>query len=261
MQNGEVIIDESGAVLKNWAIKLEWMPESFRQFYDKIYQDLNAMARQAINAFRWRQNVSGNHQPFSFVSFQWSSDASDWAPMPSDTRTSVWVLKGFDISASGLTQLVEIFGSGKIEPFAHELIREARSLLLSAPRSALLIAIASLETGLKAYLNDLIPNSDVLLNRMQSPPILTLIQEVIPELCKIRQRPSEYFPFNKENKDYLKKWVRQRNDVAHGKNVRLDSEKLDGFIMFSADFLYLLDYHMGCAWAREFLVTDHFKIG
>ncbi len=181
--------------------------------------------------------------------------------MPSDTRTAVWVPKGFDISASGLTQLVEIFGSGKKEPFAHELIREARSLFLSAPRSALLIAVASLETGLKTYVNDLIPNSNILLNKMQSPPILTMVQDVIPELHKIFQRDCKNFPFNRENKEYLQKWVAQRNDVAHGKNVSPSSEKLNGFMMFASDFLYLLDYHMGFPWAQEFLVTDHFKIG
>jgi hypothetical protein len=60
------------------------------------------------------------------------------------------------------------------------------------------------------------------------------------------------FSLNNEEKDFLKKWVAQRNEVAHGRKKAVDHRGLQVFLLFVQRLLYKLDVCRGHSWANRF---------
>ena len=139
------------------------------------------------------------------------------------------------------------------EPLGHELIREALDFASSNPRSALLIGVSALETGLKEYIQFRVKYSDLILEKMPSPPAVTMVQEVIPNLHTALEISSKRFPLAKLEADLLKKWILRRNQIAHGTEKQLDRQKLIKFLEFVRELLYELDAHRGFQWADSLL--------
>jgi hypothetical protein len=80
-----------------------------------------------------------------------------------------------------------------------------------------------------------------------------MFQEVLPITIKAKGLSSDHFPLKKHAKDYLRKWVTQRNQVTHGTKHSVDADKVEEFIQFAKDILYLLDHIEGHEWALDHL--------
>ena len=252
------IIDSEGRITPKWRVPLGIMPEKHRLFQRNLSGDLHKTARNFIATLRWRQGASGGYSPLAHVSFKWSNDAATWHVLPSDFTARVDVAQGVDTRSEDLAEVADLL-SEEAEPFAHELVREARQLASVAPRSALLIAMSALETGLKHYVAHLVPNAELLLERIPSPPLLTLLYEVIPRIHKSKKIHSAQIPLADEERIYLQKWIAQRNQIAHGTKEKVDTDDLFEFILFITDLLYVLDYHRGHSWALAQLTSRRIR--
>ena len=76
----------------------------------------------------------------------------------------------------------------------------------------------------------------------------------IPDLHSALTVTNTSFPLKKEDKDYLTKWITQRNQVAHGLKKDVNIYDLLVFIEFVQAVLYKLDVCRGHEWAESFAV-------
>lgn len=148
---------------------------------------------------------------------------------------------------------------GNIEPLGHELIREAFDISHQVPRSSFMIGVSALETGLKNYVQFRVPNSDILLEKIQqSPSAFTMVQEVIPASHRGLKLESAEFPLTSKLADYLRTWVLKRNKVTHGSLQSVNIPELLEFLNFVRTLLYKLDVCRSHDWAKAFTSTnDH----
>ncbi|MBN4098573.1 hypothetical protein [Methylobacterium sp. OT2] len=252
-----VIVDEAGKVAPNWSLPLSLMPRAVRNYQPALQQTLADLIRNYVKNWRWRYNSWGPHSPFAHVSFDWSDDKDIWHPMPFDYGIgSAISLTGLNTDLDIMNEVAQFIAGRVYEPFPHELRREAADLVQGRPRSALLVAVTALETGIKHYIAQLAPDTRSLLEKMPSPPAVTLIQEIIPALHKARLIETDLFPLDGDAEKYLKKWISQRNQVAHGVKKTVKSEELTDFIVFVTNILYAFDHLTGHAWALERVQSD-----
>lgn len=245
-------IDEHGHIPEGFAVRLEWLPINFQNFYDDVNLQLSSVIRSYVNTLRWVQDIPCKHNPFSFRAFGWSFDKELWRSMPGGISVGGTVHRG--VKLTELNQVTALWTNNQGEPMAHELLREAFDVLPSNPRSALLIGVTALETGLKHFIDYLIPNAAILLEKMPSPSALTMIRDVIPELQKQTNHP--IWTLAKTDLDTVRKWIELRNKVAHGSHRKLASKEVEAFLVLIQRVLYELDYHRGHEWVKNLNVLD-----
>lgn len=243
----EAVIERDGRIPEKWAIPLAIMPRKFQQYSRRIHSELAELARRFVKAVRWLQRTAGKQNPFAHVTFEWSVDKMLWHRMPRDFGVRVFAPQGIDLSPSAVKKIQELWLSGQYEPLGHELIREAMDVSFTNPRSALLIGVTAVETGLKRYIQLRVPRSEMILEKIPSPPALTMLQEVIPALHKAAGEYHADIPLGKKQVDFLKKWITQRNQVAHGVKASVDIDELSKLLEFIQMLLYRLDVCAGQA--------------
>jgi hypothetical protein len=226
------LINASGKVSKAYLPTLAQLPSKARHWLSEHQKGLSAQLFLFLRTLRWRTFVSGGHTPFSFIGFNWSYDRKNWTEAPRNFDFRITDSQGVATADDILAKTVGLMKSGQTEGFGHELLREAYTLVSHAPRSALLIGVSALETGIKSHITKLEPNAASLLEKIQSPPALTLLQEVLPALYKANGRDVSYIPLVASDSKYLRKWITQRNQIAHGAKQSVDIDKLYEFIIF-----------------------------
>lgn len=250
------IVDADGHIKPHFMIPFRLLPKGAKPWLQKLSAEMADLLRSFVTTLRWIQGSSGGHQPFSSVDETWSADGKIWTRVPRDTSVSLVRQKGLDTSSPAFEFACKLIGDDVPEPFAHELVREAGELVKRAPRSALLIAYSALETGIKSYLAHLLPGAKPLIVKVPSPPVITLLQEVIPAILSERGIQMPHLPLQPAAVKYLKKWVAQRNLVAHGLKPSVDRNELASFVTFITDILYLLDASRGHGWALKNLQSE-----
>lgn len=243
------IVDEFGNVKEGWAIPFDLLPSGAKPWLDKFRKGARETLKDHIRTLRWRQSAALGHQPFRFGSLDWSDDGNVWSCVPRDIDASVLTVAAFEVDEVSLKEAAALVASKYVEPIGHEIICEARGLIYSAPRSALLIVFSALEAGLKKHLSFLLPGGDVLIDRLPSPPVTAILKDVIPQLHASRGIDPSYFPLSKEMEKLLMKWVAQRNQVAHGVKLSVDFDTLKEFVDLVSDILYAFDVCQGHGWA------------
>ena len=259
MRDLETIIDITGRIRTNSYVPFELLPSASKPWISDASRDMGRTLKDHVKTLRWLQNVSGGHEPFAVVGSMFSEDGSEWRSLPSGFSARKSVLKGLDVSARRLEEAAPLLSEKENEPLAHELVREARELVGSAPRSSLLISFSALEAGIKTLISHLVPDANPLVEKIPSPPLVTLIQEVVPSILARCGHTAAYLPLNERAVKYLKKWVQQRNMIAHGFGQSVDRDELDSFTLFVTDILYIIDYYRGFSWACKNLTTDYFR--
>jgi hypothetical protein len=68
---------------------------------------------------------------------------------------------------------------GKEEPLAHQLLSEAWKQFSSSPRSALVLAVAAIEVGVKIYVTQRILGSEWLIENLPAPPIDKILSQYV----------------------------------------------------------------------------------
>jgi hypothetical protein len=135
-------------------------------------------------------------------------------------------------------------------PFARELFREAWSQKYTNPRSALVIGVAALETGVKDLIVELSPQSTWLIRHLPSPPIYRILSEYFPLL---RTNNERVLPPTSEMVKQVRNWIDRRNELSHGKSPEINAEDLTDFLTLVSDLLYMCDYARGFDWALELI--------
>lgn len=176
-------------------------------------------------------------------------------PSPRHPVISLKMRKGIKWSDSEVVELEKIWKSKDIEePLAHELLREAVSVLDSSPRSALLILCSALEIAVKQHVGYMVPKSTWLITELPSPPIIKILYKYFPEL----HPDSTVVPSWEKLRSLFKifdEMIVQRNKLAH-RGEFSDVESLGKYIDCVRNFLYIIDALEGHEWAKSRVDTN-----
>lgn len=229
---------------------LSILPASIRSALGDAGSKIAQAVRRAVELVRWRSGSDGQYQPLSAIVNQdrWSTDGVNWHQLPTDTyavsETDSWKELG-DAVVGDLRDLAD----GKwTEPVGHSLWREAWKLRNLAPRSALVIGVASAEVAFKELVSDLVPDAGWIVQNAPSPPLVKMLSEYLPSLPARNKFDEKVLPPSKSTLDVLKKAVAQRNKATHvGQTVKTDS--VEQTLLSIRSILWLLDYYRGHRWA------------
>ncbi len=212
-----------------------------------IYRTLHDWASRVWRLLRWRSDAIGSHELFqTILASEWSRDGQPpWYKLPVKgyLRTGGWAIPRLDVPVAYSVQ--RLLTSGIAEPTSEELLREAWAGHGANPRAGLLLAVAAAEVGFKELVTDLVPEVRWFTLNVQSPPLVRLLSNSLPEL-PVRRGVAA--PPPREIRRVMQKAVEARNDLAHhGEFDRLGVD-LDEVLEVVRSLLHQFAYYRGFTW-------------
>jgi hypothetical protein len=154
------------------------------------------------------------------------------------------------VTRDGVRQVVAALDDGSALPLAHQLLREAWNLHWTSHRSSLVIGMTAAEVGVKQHIARLLPDTQFLLEEMPTPPLDKLIARILPTL-PIRVDVAADRRYPPHLRRVIKEAIEDRNRVTHRGST--PSLYLRMVLESIREFLYLLDFYEGHAWAKTHL--------
>jgi hypothetical protein len=237
---------------------IEYYPNPFVSFVDKVNKKLSNSARTAISFIRWRYAQEGPPAPISSRGLSWSNnDGKTWYPLPGwysiqDVTAPSSVLKLEEISMHELSESISL---GLEEPVYHELLREAKELKFKSSRSSILISISAAEVAVKGVIYKLVPNSQWLIENVQSPPIIRIIKDYFPQIVP-EEKYSKIKKVCESLTSTLEKAIFIRNRVAHRGESPPEDEKVESIIQTVEQLLWVCDYCSGYEWSVDYINSE-----
>lgn len=256
------IADSSGQLLVPLQrIPMHCMPPRLSDYAATIQAELSDAANRALGLLRWRSAELGRRRPISGGVHEWSLGNGEWHPFPSgETGARILPSAYLELSREASEDLQHLFAGEESEPFAYELLREAWELRESHPRSALLIAVAALEVGVKHYIAKRDPGSEWLSD--ESPPVVDLLRDYVPNLdppngsSPAASRAS--VPRGEVLKE-LEKRVFERNRIVHdpaahtSRKPIVTPDRARSAVLAAREVLMGLDAADGQLWAEGYV--------
>jgi hypothetical protein len=228
--------------------------KEYREFVYSICAKLDSITTDVIHRIMWRNGLLGGasqleeSEPGSLL---WDEDERfedehRFLPnrVPQGVRylslPEMWI---GEFEHNGVTTLRA--------PVSFELLSEAFRIADTCPRSSLVISVAALETGLKLYIVKVRPQTEWMVENLQSPPVVKILREYFDTLpCVNNQLESAKRPPKKYISD-IRKAIELRNKISHGKAKSVKASFLKEVLMQCRDLLYYLDWLAGEVWALE----------
>jgi cold shock CspA family protein len=229
----------------------EIMPLAFQDFSSRVNTELTDYAFRTVRVLRWRNDVEGAHNPFSYRGFKWSFDSTEWHPMPSTATVKTGSIGSLRVTDAELQAVRQTVADWSDEPLSHQLFREAWAQRGTNRRSALVIGVSAVEVATKECIAALAPHAEWLVRELQSPPVEKMLREYVPTL-PAKNTLSGEVRFPTETLDELKKAIGWRNEVAHGGTLPVRWDRVEAFLELAArDLIWLLTYYSGADWAFD----------
>lgn len=230
------------------------------QFYTTLYSALYTTLQRAVFMFRWRHGIIGSFDPILYnFSIGWSFDEVDWKPVFAPAQLKLVFNLGYvnkSSSAATMKDVHALVSESVSEPLGHELFNEAYALQNSNPRSALIIGVAALETGIKECASLLVPQSQWLIRNTPSPPLDKMLKHLLPELPVRNTINGKVVAPSKRILKIVRDAMEARNGIVHGKSLVNPRGMLNDFLTASRDLLYLFDFYSGHIWAWDLIRQD-----
>jgi hypothetical protein len=250
--DGSPLIDVQGNVRGRHVLPVGSLRAPLRDEIRAMQVALHETAVSVARALRWRLAAGGPHPPLGGSKGpEWSTDGAAWKRLPSDISARIRAISHPRVGSQARIDVERLATTGPTEPIAHELLREAEDNAGRNSRSSLVLAVAAIETGIKAYVSDVAPAAGWLAFEAPSPPVLKMLCDYLPSLPtpkggRIGKPPRRI-------RALVSAAVDARNKVAHKGRSEGAFERLDELLDTARDLLYALDYFRGQAWAAEHL--------
>ena len=229
---------------------LEYYPNPFVSCVDKVRDKLSKAGYAFVGVLRWRYAQEGPPSPIASRGLFCSNDAgATWHPIPG--RYSIVNVTPphtlFVIQETDVNEIRDLIETG--EPVYHELMREAKELQHSSPRSSVLIAVSAAEVAVKSVIMNKVPKIKWFVDNIPSPPVVKILIQYLPELF-----PNEKRFYEAKKEDRLIKTIADavyiRNKMVHKGNHPLSTEKVSEIIDAVQELLWICDYYSGYHWAE-----------
>jgi hypothetical protein len=234
-------------VYHSYSLPSDQYPAEVQAFMSKIFLALSESASRVWRLLRWRSGAMGSHEIFQTILVsEWSRDNKPpWHELPVKgyVRAGGWVIPRLDAPVACSVQ--RLLTNGIAEPTSEELFREAWAARGANQRAGLLLAVAAVEVGFKELVIDLVPQVSWLTLHVQSPPLVRLLSNSLPEL-PVRQGVGA--PPPGEHRKVIQRVVEARNDLAH--QGEFDRLKLDLYEVLEVvrALLNQFAYYRGFSW-------------
>jgi hypothetical protein len=233
--------------------RFDELPGSLREFSRELSDVLASALVRTYEVIRWRYDIHGMPRPYSSRGIQWSDDLAAWHHFPGETSIHVSMHRtGTPLDAERADKVDALLKAGTEEPLAHYMLREARVSFGRQNVSALVMAMAAAEIGLKQLISQLVPGATWLAENAPTPPIVRMLIEYVPLLPRVQTDPP-LVPPPISILDALRKGVTMRNSAAHVGARALDHDDVEEVMEAVQDLLWLFDYYAGHRWALEHL--------
>jgi hypothetical protein len=148
--------------------------------------------------------------------------------------------------------VTELWNSGAEEPLSHELLREAKTLASTSPRSALLTLATALEVGAKTYISQVAPQTAWLIQNLPSPPVFRLFRNYLPALhAEIGRTDIDWWDKLKPQFVECQRLFEDRNSLTHAGHAEVTADEISDYLKTASTLLYALDILQGHEWAKE----------
>lgn len=254
VRQGEELISATGEISKGYIPRLNFCPSDIQDLVAKAEAALHGALSRFLGLLRWRQDSDATHDLIEYSTLYWRVvDGLYYAvPNPSEGRRRVSKMVGVHWGDEREAELRELWAVSDVhEPLAHELLREAATVCRTSPRSALLIAAAAAESGVKSHLSRIAPDTAWLMQEVQTPPIYKILRDFLPALHSAKGRDMDFWSELHPRLKEIGALFEVRNKVAHtGRAVPADTSVSEALELVG-DLLYLLDVLEGHEWAKQ----------
>lgn len=226
--------------------------EGLAEYGSTVSLQLSAAMLRVFELLRWRSNAAGPDHPYTFRTAEFSLDEGvTWARLPTQTRAELVKSGALRLDESVAQNIEDMAAGGAAEPVAHHLLREALEVASANPRSAIVIGVAAAETGFKHLVEILVPDAAWLVDKIATPPLVTMLREYLPTLPVRSDFGGKVFPPPKYARTLMTNAVQERNRVAHTGAAAMGRTELIETLGCVRDLLYLFDYYAGHEWAID----------
>jgi hypothetical protein len=231
---------------------LEYYPDPFASFVDIVNGKLSSVSRALVDLLRWRYAQEGPPSPIASRGLFCSVNKGvAWHPVPG--RYSIQIVtpphSTLDAQKVDRAEIRKLLESNSQEPIGHELLREAKELQHSSPRSAVLIAVSAAEVAVKTLIIRKVSDAGWLLENMQAPPVVDILVNYLPLLFVSEKQ--FYEPTKKQGIiKTMSDAVYIRNQIAHRGAPPPEDEKVIQIIAAVQELLWVCDYYAGNRWAE-----------
>jgi len=239
------------ATLENGPARL---PHPLHEFSKSLAEDLLECAERVARSLRWRSGILGCHRPLDSRQFFWSLDGHKWQEahgLFAERR-----VEGSPVSRIPTCvheDVQRLLDDGDLEPIGHELYREAWHESIDNPRSAVVMAMAAAEVGVKQCLITLERKVEWWINTPPTPRLGRILKDYLPKLPKHCTEPNKIPTLKKNLLKMLQKGTKLRNRTAHSRARPPNCGEIVEVLIAVHDLLYILDYYCGHEWALEHL--------
>jgi hypothetical protein len=220
------------------------------QYLKAEERQLSSLLSRTLRVLMWRRGISVAYNRLVFTGAFWSLDGQRWKLIDGLVQGYVSLEEGAGpVSPETVVAVGTLVASGQDEPLARQLMREAWAQKDRSPRSALVLAIAAAEVGLKHCISALVPDARWLVENVPTPPLHKMFTEYLPLLpVKARLAGKILVPPNCLLHE-IKTGAKLRNHVVHLGHPPLAAKKLDRILRAVSDLLWILDTYQGHKWA------------
>ena len=81
------IVDSDGKIKQGREDIIDLLPDVVDQDIDRVHQQLRQQARNLVDTIRWRQDLSGPHEPLGRSGLFWNTNGNKWTKVPGGYRT------------------------------------------------------------------------------------------------------------------------------------------------------------------------------
>lgn len=266
LSHGEMAVDQNGQIQDGVAFWFDWMPTDIQALVDNALDCIWNELDRIFRILRWEQKSSFRIPDRSVAAVPYWRVSTDalFYPVPQRSeskrahpdRETGW----FGWAETEQASFLRLWANQAVdEPLGHELQNEAELLVERAPRSALLMATAAVEVGVKDHIGRVAPPTEWLLREVPSPPVAKLLKKYIPLLHSGNPNIVIWNKlkglFNIVENDI----VPARNKLSHT-GARIKADDVRAYVKLTRDILYLLDYLEGHEWALDNLSWDTRKL-
>jgi hypothetical protein len=239
-------------------------PETLK-FIDPIYFNLRAISLSTITIFNWTHGLDSPADPCPTLRSKtsYSEDEENWFEF-SLARTIGLLIEEATHSIyarnAQIDEVVRKVEAGVEEPLGRQLFREAWSQVGTNPRSALVIGVTAAEVGLKRLIATLVPETDWLMQEIQTPPIGKILRKFLLTLpLKARRWDGRPIAPPKQFIGLIEKAVEHRNKVVHTGAPPPRREELAKMLRAIGDLLWYYDVYQGKYWAINYCTLEIIK--
>lgn len=231
-------------------------------FLDDLISDLHSSTMNALQLIYWRTQMmnTANNVMLSYIPM-WSIDEKQYYRIERKLTLQI-TLEAIcrDFADEENNFIRELLNSSTSPSLSFDLITEAKAISKNNPRSALVIAVAALETATKNFISHQNNQFEWWVNKIQSPPIVDILKEFLPAL-NLRKPFENGLIIPDDIIEHVKNLVQSRNNIMHGKGHKSPTaDHVNKAIWLVVDLIYLFDYLKGHDWAEKLISIETMQL-